>query len=43
MAEIIADPEVLEEEYIPQSLPCRDAQRKELVFCLSPYKKELDL
>ena len=36
---IIADPDVLEEEYIPQSLPCRDTQRKELVFNLSPFKR----
>jgi len=36
--EIIADPDVLEEEYIPQSLPCRDAQRTELAYCLSPFK-----
>lgn len=35
---IIADIEVLEEEYIPDSLPCRDAQRKELVYCLSSLK-----
>jgi len=41
MAEIIADPEVLEEEYIPQSLPCRDAQRIELVYCLSPFKNRI--
>jgi len=39
--EIIADPDVLEEEYIPQSLPCRDAQRTELVYCLSPFKKRI--
>jgi len=39
--EIIADPDVLEEEYIPQSLPCRDAQRIELVHCLSPFKNRI--
>ncbi|MCW4003689.1 MAG: AAA family ATPase [Candidatus Bathyarchaeota archaeon] len=40
-AEIIADPEVLEEDYIPQSVPCRDVQRAELVDCLSPFKKRI--
>jgi len=39
--EIIADPDVLEEEYIPQTLPCRDAQRTELVYCLSPFKNRI--
>jgi len=39
--EIIADPDVLEEEYIPQSLPCRDAQRTELVYCLSPFRNRI--
>jgi cell division control protein 6 len=33
--EIIADPDVLEEDYIPESIPCREAQKKELAFCLS--------
>jgi len=37
--EIIADPEVLEEEFIPQNIPCREAQKKELAFCLSPVEK----
>lgn len=36
---IIADPEVLEEEFIPQSIPCREVQKKELTFCLSPVEK----
>jgi orc1/cdc6 family replication initiation protein len=36
---IIADPEVLEEEYIPQNIPCREVQKKELAFCLSPIEK----
>jgi len=40
-AEIVADPDVLEEEYIPQSLPCRDIQRTELVYCLSPFKNRI--
>jgi len=39
--EIIADPEVLDEEYIPQGLQCRDAQRIELVHCLSPFKNRI--
>jgi len=39
--EIIADPNVLEEEYIPQTLPCRDSQRMELVYCLSPFKNRI--
>ena len=33
---IIADPEVLEEEFIPQNIPCREVQKEELAFCLSP-------
>jgi len=36
---IIADPEVLEEEYTPQNIPCREIQNKELAFCLSPIEK----
>jgi orc1/cdc6 family replication initiation protein len=36
---IIADPEVLEEEYIPQNIPCREVQKKELVFCFSPIER----
>ncbi|MHA1829824.1 MAG: Cdc6/Cdc18 family protein [Candidatus Heimdallarchaeaceae archaeon] len=39
--EIIADPDVLEEEYIPQTLPCRDVQRAELVYCLSPFRNRI--
>lgn len=38
---IIADPEVLEEEIIPESIPCREAQKKELAFCLSPAEEEM--
>ena len=37
--QIIADPDVLEEEFIPQNIPCREAQKKELTFCLSPLQK----
>jgi len=33
---IIADPEVLEENFIPQNIPCREVQKEELAFCLSP-------
>jgi orc1/cdc6 family replication initiation protein len=36
---IIADPEVLEEEYIPQNIPCREVQKKELAFRMSPMEK----
>jgi cell division control protein 6 len=36
---IIADPEVLEEDFIPQNIPCREAQKEELAFCLSPAEK----
>jgi hypothetical protein len=36
---IIADPEVLEEEYIPQNIPCREARKKDLAFYLSPIEK----
>jgi orc1/cdc6 family replication initiation protein len=36
---IIADPEVSEEEYIPESIPCREVQKKELAFCLSPIER----
>jgi len=35
---IIANIRVLEDEYIPSTLPCRDVQRKELVFSLSPFR-----
>lgn len=38
---IIANIEVLEEDYIPEALQCRDAQRKELVYSLSPYKNRV--
>jgi orc1/cdc6 family replication initiation protein len=37
--EIIADPDVLEEEYIPESIPCREVQKRELAFCLSPIER----
>ena len=33
------DKDVLEEDYIPESIPCREAQKKELVFCISPVEK----
>jgi cell division control protein 6 len=36
---IIANPDVLEEDYIPQSIPCRESQKKELAFCLSPLQR----
>jgi orc1/cdc6 family replication initiation protein len=36
---IIADPDVLEEEYIPQNIPCREVQKRELAFCLSPIER----
>jgi len=36
---IIADPEVLEEEYIPENILCREVKKKELAFCLSPIEK----
>ncbi|MEM3714399.1 MAG: AAA family ATPase [Nitrososphaeria archaeon] len=36
---IIANKDVLEEDYIPESIPCREAQKKELAFCLSPAEK----
>jgi len=39
--EIIADPEVLEEEYIPQDIPCRESQKEELAFCLSPVEERM--
>jgi cell division control protein 6 len=38
---IIANPEALEENYIPPELPCREAQKKELAFCLSPLQRGL--
>ena len=38
---IIANPEVLEEDYVPPTLPCREVQKKELAFCLSPIEKGL--
>jgi len=36
---IIADPEVLEEDFIPQNIPCREIQKEELAFCLSPVEE----
>lgn len=36
---IIADPEILEEEHIPENIPCREVQKKELVLCLSPIER----
>lgn len=36
---IIADPDALEEEFIPQDIPCREAQKKELEYCLSPVER----
>jgi len=36
---IIADKEVLEEDYIPQNIPCRETQKKELAFYISPVEK----
>jgi len=38
-----ANSEVLEEEYIPQNIPCREAQKKELAFCLSPMERRMKL
>jgi len=38
MDEIIADKDVLEEDYIPLYIPCRDSQKKELAFVLSPVE-----
>jgi cell division control protein 6 len=38
---IIADSDVLEEDYIPQNIPCRESQKKELAFCLSPLQRKL--
>ena len=38
---IIPDPEVLEEEYIPQNIPCREIQKEELAFCLSPVEERM--
>jgi len=36
---IIADLEALEEEFIPQNIPCREVQKEELAFCLSPAEE----
>ena len=36
---IIADPQVLEEEHIPENIPCREVQKQELAFCLSPIER----
>lgn len=41
-SEIIADPEVLEEEFIPQNIPCREVQKQELAFCLSPIERGME-
>lgn len=38
---IIADPEVLEEEYIPQNIPCREVHKKELALSLSPIERRM--
>jgi cell division control protein 6 len=38
---IIVNPDVLEEDYIPQSIPCRESQKKELAFCLSPLQRRM--
>jgi len=38
---ITADPEVLEEDYIPLNIPCREVQKKELAFCLSPVQRRM--
>ncbi len=38
---IIVDPEVLEEDFIPQSIPCREVQKEELAFCLSPVEERM--
>jgi cell division control protein 6 len=39
ISEILADPEVLEEDYIPENIPCREVQKRELTFCLSPIER----
>lgn len=39
---IIADPQVLEEEHIPENIPCREVQKKELMFCLSPIERGMN-
>jgi len=42
---IIADEEVLEDDYIPPDIPCREIQKKELAFCLKRLengRKSLD-
>lgn len=36
---IIADPGILEEEHIPENIPCREVQKQELAFCLSPIER----
>lgn len=38
---IIADPDVLEEDYVPFSIPCREVQKNELAFCLSPTQRNI--
>ena len=35
---IIVDGEVLEDDYIPPDIPCREIQKKELAFCLKRLK-----
>jgi cell division control protein 6 len=36
---IIANPDVLEEDYIPESIPCREVQKREIRFCLLNIEK----
>lgn len=36
---IIANPEILEEDYIPLHIPCREIQKKELAFCISQLER----
>jgi len=38
---LIANADILEEDYIPPSLPCREVQKKEFAFCLSPLQRGL--
>ena len=38
---IIADPQVLEEEHIPENIPCREVQKREFAFCLSPIERRM--
>ena len=39
MGGIIANKDVLEEDYIPQNIPCRETQKRELRFCLASIEK----